>query len=223
MIRLTKNLATAIPLASTPALAAESLSLQSPATLSFTLAAALILTLLFRKSAGYAATRVVKALRRRKIRQALAGMEFVEDALLPGAYGGLARVDFAVRLPGGIACLRVIHVDGTLTGSDDTAQWSVVSGTHRRRMLNPVIQNEGRARAIRKVVGAVPVHAITVACGRHKTLPACVITVAALSAALQAFDASEVEGLDEAWMELKAAVIRDPAAQRDFEAQIGFC
>lgn len=223
MIRLTKNLATVIPLASTPAAAADNLTLQSPATLFFTLAAAIILTLLFRKSAGVAADRVARMIWRRTIRKRLDGLEYLEDALLPGAYGGLVRIDFAVRLPGGIACLRLVRADGALSGGADDAQWSVVCGARQRRMLNPMIQNEGRARAIRKIVGAVPVHPLTIVNGGLKSFPDCVVPAEKLRNALNSIDSAESPDLEEAWMELKDAVLRDPDTQKDFAAQVGFC
>ena len=41
-----------------------------------------------------------------------------------------------------------MHYNGIVFGGEDEAQWTNVDGVTHRRFLNPLIQNEGRSRAI---------------------------------------------------------------------------
>ena len=84
----------------------------------------------------------------------------LHDFIIPGAYGGLAKIDHAILTSGGILCIQTKHFNGIVFGDEDEAQWTNVDGVRRQRFLNPVIQNEGRARALRQVVPDVPVPTI---------------------------------------------------------------
>jgi hypothetical protein len=50
-------------------------------------------------------------------------------------------------------------------GGEDEAQWTNIDGVHRQRFLNPLIQNEGRTRALQKVVPDVPVENLVIFTG----------------------------------------------------------
>jgi hypothetical protein len=223
-----RRLLTSLPLIATPALAAgtsEGLTSIGPATFLFAVATAILLTLLLRNSVAMVAEKAGRWMACHRVRRALREIDVIEKGILPGAYGGLVRVDFALRLASGIACLRVVTVDGEVHGDANSAQWTSSGHAGRRLFLNPVIQNEGRARAIRKIVGAVPVYPIVVIIGASSSLPEldCVTDIASLPAKLSAIRGPEQPELEEAWMELKAAILSDPETRRDFEAQIGFC
>ena len=84
----------------------------------------------------------------------------------PGAYGGLAKIDHAILTAGGILCIQTKHYNGVVFGGEDEAQWTNVDGIQRRRFLNPLIQNEGRTRALQKVIPGVPVANLVIFTGK---------------------------------------------------------
>lgn len=217
-----------LPLIATPALAAgtdDGLTSIGPATFLFAVATAIILTLLMRNSVAVIAEKTGRWLACQRVRRSLRDTDVIESGILPGAYGGLVRVDFALRLAASIACLRVVRVDGAIHGDANSAQWTSNGHSGRRLFLNPIIQNEGRARAIRKIVGSVPVHSIVVIIGPASAFPAheAVTDLANLPMKLRSIGGVPQPELEEAWMELKAAILSDPETRRDFDAQIGFC
>ena len=97
----------------------------------------------------------------------------------------------------------------------------------RRRFLNPVIQNEGRTRALQQVVPNVPVANLVVCTGKVEfttTPPANVIRVSELDSYIQkfVFGPSKVKDWDSVWMNVKSAARTDEATRRDLQAQVGF-
>ena len=125
----------------------------------FTLAVALFLTLIFCSTANHLARFAIARIGRWRIRSALAkrSPDILQDFILPGAYGGLAKIDHAILAAGGILCIQTKHCNGTVFGYEDEAQWTNVDGANQERFLSPIIQNEGRTRALQKVVPSVPV------------------------------------------------------------------
>ena len=118
---------------------------------------------------------------------AVVGAGFVGSA---GAYGGLVRIDHAVLTAGGILCIRTVHFNGIVFGGENDPQWTNVDGPERRRFLNPVIQNEGRTRALQQVVPNVPVANVVVCTGKVEFTtppPANVIRVSELDSYIQKF------------------------------------
>ena len=143
------------------------LSNTGPGLLIIGLASALLLTLLFRASATHVIRVITERLGHRRIRKILEqrSKDVLDDFILPGAYGGLTRVNHAILTSGGILCIQTKHYNGIVFGAADEPQWTNVDGVHRRKFLNPLIQNEGRTKALQKVVPEVPVANLVVFTG----------------------------------------------------------
>jgi hypothetical protein len=217
-----------------PALAADGgvqtgITSVGPALFLFTIAGALLLTLVFRSVANHVALYVTGAIGRFRIRSALGkrSKDVLHDFILPGAYGGLAKIDHAILTAGGILCIQTKHFNGIVFGGEDEAQWTNVDGVHRRRFLNPLIQNEGRTRAIQKVVPDVPVENLVIFTGSVEFTsapPKNVIHVRELESfiAKHVFGPSKIEDWDAVWLTINSAVLSDDASRKDFSAQISF-
>ncbi|HNP64720.1 MAG TPA: nuclease-related domain-containing protein [Woeseiaceae bacterium] len=200
-----------------------------PAILLFTIAAALLLTLIFRSTANHLARVMTAWLGRWRIRTALAkrSPDVLHDFILPGAYGGLAKIDHAVLTAGGILCIQSKHYNGVVFGTEDEAQWTNVDGVRRRRFLNPLIQNEGRTRALQKIVPNVPVANLVIFTGSVEFTtppPKNVIHVDDLESyvAKFVFGPSKVKDWHAVWMTVTAAAMTDEGSRKDFRAQVGF-
>ena len=225
---------TSTPLVAVPALAADGgmqtgITSVGPALFLFTIAGALLLTLVFRSVANHIALYVTRMIGQFRIRSALAkrSKDVLHDFILPGAYGGLAKIDHAILTAGGILCIQTKHFNGIVFGGPDEAQWTNVDGVHRRRFLNPTIQNEGRTRAIQKVVPDVPVENLVIFTGSVEFTsapPKNVIHVRNLESyiAKHVFGPSKIEDWDAVWLTINAAVLRDTDTRKDFSAQISF-
>ncbi|MDX1516644.1 MAG: nuclease-related domain-containing protein [Woeseiaceae bacterium] len=234
MIAAFRKLLYGLPLSAWPAVAAvpgddTGITSVAPAMFIFAVAAALLLTLVFRASARHAARVISQKLAGARIRRALhaRSSDVLHDFILPGAYGGLARIDHAVMTAGGILCIRAISMNGVVFGGADEAQWTNVDGVKRRRFLNPLIQNEGRARAIRNVVPNVPVENLVIFSGNvefSSPPPANVIRLSELESfvAKFVFGPSRIDDWNAVWLNLKSAVLDDNDSRKDLAAQIGF-
>jgi hypothetical protein len=232
MYVLIRVLATSLPLIAVPALAADDtvatgITDVGPAAFLFTIAGALILTLVFRSLASHfmrVVTRRVGALRIRRVLRARSA-DVLHDFILPGAYGGLVKVDHAILTAGGILCIQTKHYNGLVFGEPDEPQWTNVDGTLRRRFLNPLIQNEGRTRALQIVVPDIPVDNLVVFTGNVEfptPPPRNVIRIGQLDSfiAKHVFGPSKVKDWDAAWLTVKSAALTDEASRKDLEAQI---
>lgn len=232
MILLIRFVAACLPLIALPALAAESkiatgITTVGPAAFIFTIAAALLLTLVFRSTANHVVGFFTRWLGTLRIRRALhkRSPDVLHDFILPGAYGGLTKVDHAILTAGGILCIQTKHYNGIVFGDADEAQWSNVDGTARRRFLNPLIQNEGRTRALQNVLPDVPVANLVVFTGKVEfptPPPANVIRVAQLDSYIAKFifGPSKIKDWDAVWLSLQSAVLSDDASRKDLQAQI---
>lgn len=221
-----------LPLIALPALAAApgrstGLGDIGPAAFFFTVAAALFLTLIFRSTATHVVGLVSSWLGAIRIRRVLEkrSANVLHDFILPGAYGGLTKVDHAILTAGGILCIQAKHYNGIVFGAEEEAQWSNVDGTRKRRFLNPLIQNAGRTRALQNVVPDVPVANLVVFTGNvdfPSTPPANVISVAQLDSYIAkfVFGPSKVKDWDAAWLTLRSAALTDEASRKDMQAQI---
>lgn len=232
MLMLIRIVITSLPLIALPALAAQTavvtgITTVRPAMFLFSLAGALLLALVFRSTASHViavATAKIGELRiRRVLRQRTS--DVLHDVIIPGAYGGLTKLDHAILTSGGILCIRTRHYHGIVFGGEDEPQWTNVDGTTRRRFLNPVIQNEGRTRALRNIVPDVPVANLVVFTGNVEfptPPPANVIRVADLDSYISkfVFGPSKIEDWNAAWMTVNAAILRDEDSRKDFQAQI---
>ncbi len=234
MLKTVRTLLTATPLIVLPTLAADAdiqtgITSVGPATFIFMIAGVLLLMLIFRSTTNHATRFLTARLGRRRIKSALSKLSpnVLHDVILPGAYGGLARIDHAILTAGGILCIQTKHYNGIVFGAEDEPQWTNVDGVRRRRFLNPVIQNEGRSRALRKVVPDVPVANLVVFTGAvefSSPPPRNVIHVRKLESFIAkfVFGPSKVKDWDAVWLTVKAAVISDTSARKDLQAQVMF-
>lgn len=232
MIVFIRLVAASLPLIALPALAAEPASSTGitsvgPAAFLFTIAAALLLTLFFRSTASHVVGMVTSWIGAVRIRRVLnrRGPDVLHDFILPGAYGGLTKIDHAVLTPGGILCIQTKHYNGIVFGGEAEAQWSNVDSTVKRRFLNPLIQNAGRTRALQNVVPDVPVANLVVFTGNVEfptPPPKNVIHVSRVGSYIAkfVFGPSKVEDWDAAWLTVKAAALTDEATRKDLQAQI---
>ncbi len=234
MASLVRILLTALPILAVPSVAAQPSSATGitdvgPAMFLFTIAAAILLMLVFRSTARHLTRYLTSRMGRVRIRRALSARspDVLHDFILPGAYGGLAKIDHAIMTAGGILCIRSVHVNGVVFGGEDEAQWTNVDGAVRRRFLNPLIQNEGRRRALQNVVPEAPVANLVVFTGDVEfptPPPSNVIHVSQLESFIAkfVFGPSKIEDWHAVWMSVGSAVLDDESARRDFSAQIGF-
>jgi len=234
MLKPVRRIITSTPLVALPALAADGgmqtgITSVGPAIFLFTIAGALLLTLVFRSVANHVALYITGTIGQFRIRSALSkrSKDVLHDFILPGAYGGLAKIDHAILTAGGILCIQTKHFNGIVFGGEDEAQWTNVDGVHRRRFLNPLIQNEGRTRAIQKVVPDVPVENLVVFTGSVEFTtapPKNIIHVRNLDSyiAKHVFGPSKIEDWDAVWLTINSAVLRDDDTRKDFSAQISF-
>jgi len=193
------------------------------------IAAALLITLLFRASATHVARVVTQRIGRHRIRKILNGRsaEVIEDFIFPGAYGGLTHIDHAILTSGGILCIQTKHYNGIVFGEAKEPQWTNVDGIHRRRFLNPLIQNEGRSKALQKVVPKVPVASLVVFTGAVQftsVLEENVIHIRDLDnyIAKFVFGPCKINDWDAVWMTVKAEALTDEESRKDFDAQLSF-
>jgi len=234
MLKTARTILSGTPLLALPALAADGqfqtgITSVGPAKFLFTLAAALLLTLIFRSTATHLARFATAKIGRLRIRAALKkrSPEVLHDFILPGAYGGLAKIDHAILTSGGILCIQSKHYNGVVFGAEDEPQWTNVDGVKRRRFLNPLIQNEGRSRALRKVVPDVPVANLVIFSGSvefSSPPPKNVIHVDQFESyvAKFIFGPSKIDDWHAVWLTVNAAAMTDEDTRKDFQAQLGF-
>jgi hypothetical protein len=229
-----RTILTSIPLVILPAFAAKAeaqtgITSVGPAIFIFTIAGALLLTLIFRSASNHIAQFVTARIGRWRIRKALDKLspDVLHDFILPGAYGGLVNIDHAILTAGGILCIQAKHYNGIVFGGEDEAQWTNVDGIRRRRFLNPIIQNEGRSRALRLVVPDVPVANLVIFTGSVEFTsapPRNVIRVRNLESFIArfVFGPSKVQDWDAVWLTVKAAALTDDESRKDLQAQLTF-
>lgn len=198
-----------------------------PAAIFFTIAGALLLTLIFRSTASHIVGLVTSWIGTLRIRRALRrrSPDVLHDFILPGAYGGLTKIDHAILTAGGILCIQTKHYNGIVFGGEDEAQWTNVDGTIRRRFLNPLIQNEGRTRALQIVVPNVPVANLIVFTGNVEFTtppPKNVIRVSQVDSYIAKFifGPSKIKDWRAVWLTVNSAALTDGASRKDLQAQI---
>jgi hypothetical protein len=223
-----------LPLIILPAVAAETATVTGitsvgPAMFMFTIAGALFLMLVFRKAAAHLAHYIVSRIGELRIRRALEARskDVMHDFMLPGAYGGIAHIDHAIMTAGGILCIQTKHYNGVVFGEAGEPQWTNVDGVTRRRFLNPLIQNEGRRRALQKIVPEVPVANVVIFTGSVEfttPTPKNVIRVSELGSFISkfVFGPSKVDDWDAVWMTVESAAMTDSETRKDHAAQLGF-
>jgi hypothetical protein len=215
--------------ADAPTEAVTGLTNVGPAMFVIAIAGALLLTLFFRASATRVANFVTAKIGKRRIRSILSkrSRDVLEDFILPGAYGGLTKIDHAILTSGGIICIQTKHYNGVVFGGPEEPQWTNVDGIRRRKFLNPMIQNEGRTKALQKVVPNVPVANLVVFTGSVQfasPLEKNVIHVRNLDSYIAkfVFGPCKIEDWDALWMTVKAAALTDEETRKDLSAQLSF-
>jgi hypothetical protein len=193
------------------------------------IAGTLLLTLMFRAAATQVARIVTSIIGKRRIHKILNARspDLLEDFILPGAYGGLTHIDHAILTSGGILCIQTKHYNGIVFGGADEPQWTNVDGIRRRKFLNPLIQNEGRTKALQKVVPNVPVANLVVFTGTVQfttPLEKNVIHVRDLNSYIAkfVFGPCKIQDWDAVWFTVKSAALTDEETRKDFRAQLSF-
>jgi hypothetical protein len=232
MLLLVRIIASSLPLIALPALAAQpavvtGITNVRPAVFVMAVAGALLLTLVFRSTASHMTRIITRKVGVFRIRRALdkRSPDVLHDFILPGAYGGLKKIDHAILTAGGILCIQTKHYNGIIFGAEDEPQWTNVEGVSRRRFLNPIIQNESRTRALQDVVSEVPIANVVVFTGSvdfPTPPPKNVIHVRDLDSYIAkfVFGPSKIEDWDAVWLTVKSSALTDEATRRDLQAQI---
>lgn len=190
-------------------------------------AAALLLTLMFRSSVTQLMRFITGKIGKRRVAKILAARSasVLDDFILPGAFGGLTRIDHAILTSGGIICIQTKHCNGIVFGDPDEPQWTNVDGVQRRKFLNPHIQNEGRTKALQLAVPNVPIANLVVFTGAVQFTSAHeknVIHVRELESYISkfVFGPSRIKDWDAVWLTVNAALLGDEASRKDFNAQL---
>lgn len=190
-------------------------------------AAALLLTLMFRSSVTQLMRFITGKIGKRRVAKILAARSasVLDDFILPGAFGGLTRIDHAILTSGGIICIQTKHCNGIVFGDPDEPQWTNVDGVQRRKFLNPHIQNEGRTKALQLAVPNVPIANLVVFTGAVQftsTHEKNVIHVRELESYISkfVFGPSRIKDWDAVWLTVNAALLGDEASRKDFNAQL---
>ncbi len=226
---LAPALTAALLLAESAAAADTELGNFGVASMFFAMGAALLAILFCRPLAKRALDGARELRGSQRLRAVLGGhsKHVLSDFLLPGAYGGLTKIDCALLTGGGILCLRVKHCGGTVYGDAAEPQWTHAEGAANRRFLNPLIQNEGRLRALQRALPDVPVASVVVFTGKVRFASARqpnVITVDELDSFIRkfVFGPCKIEDWDAVWLSLKSAALTDEDSRKDFSAQLSF-
>ncbi len=201
----------------------------APGMFVLAIAAFLILFLLLRPTVIELASTVRRMRHQRRVGVILSkhSQEVLTDLLLESPYGGLTRVDYAVRLAGGIVCMRSKLADGAVVGDAEEPQWMLLASGRKQPFLNPVVQNEGRAATLRQLAPDLPVLNLVVFGGDVSLSPSCgdnVIRLADLDRHLGELAFEQVPGVDwdTAWLNIRSAALTDDESQKDFAAQLSF-
>lgn len=200
-----------------------------PALIIIAVACVLLLTLLFRGVVSRIYRSLTTRIGRWRINRVLErrSTEILHDVILPGAYGGLTRIDHAILTSGGIICILAKHYNGVVFGEPDEPQWTNVDGIRRRKFLNPQIQNQGRVRALENALPDVPIANLVVFTGAVQFTSAReknVIHVRELDSYIAkfVFGPSKIKDWDAVWLSLNSAALTDEDSRRDFSAQLSF-
>ena len=195
----------------------------------FAMAGTLLLAIVFRASATHIARIVTAKIGKRRIQKILLAKspDLLDDFILPGAYGGLIHIDHGILTSGGILCIQTKHYNGVVSGGADEPQWTNFDGIHRRNFLNPLMQNEGRRKALQKLVPDVPIVNLVVFTGSVQftsPLGKNVIHVRDLNSYISKFEFGpcKVENWDDVWLTVKSTALTDDESRKDFRAQLSF-
>ncbi len=207
----------------------SSLSISGFAAAIFAIAGTLLFALVFRSTIAHMVRLLTVKIGTRRIKKILSrrSKDVLDDIIIPGVYGGLTRIDHAILTAGGILCVQTKHYNGIVFGGADDPQWTNVDGIRRQKFLNPLIQNEGRTRALSKLIPEAPVANLVVFTGDVQftsQLDKNVIHVRDLDSYIAkfVFGPCKITDWDAIWMSVRAAVLTDDASRKDFGAQLSF-
>ena len=190
---------------------------------------AFAIALMFMTTSSKFSRLVAEKIGRRRVSRILnaKSASVLNDFILPGAFGGLTRIDHAILTSGGIICIQTKHYNGMIFGEPDEPQWSNVDGTQRCKFLNPQIQNEGRGKALQKAVPSVPIASLVVFTGSVQFTSSRdenVIHVSHLERyiAEHVFGPSKIKDWDAVWLTVLSTVLTDEDSRKDFQSQVSF-
>jgi len=221
--------AAAPPAAAAAGGAPHAAGLMSAGEVLATVAAVLLLAVIAVALCRRASRQIAKSIDRRKMQQILSeqAADKLDDFILPGAYGGLTHIDHSVLTASGIFCIQTKYCSGTVSGAPDEPQWTNIDGGQRRRFLNPLIQNEGRTRALQKLAPDVPVANVVVFSDAVRFAGPIAGNVVRLSdlrnyMATYEFRPCDEEKLGAVWQDLRTTALTDEDSRKDFHAQLSF-
>lgn len=193
----------------------------------FVIAAIVLFALLSRSSAVQVTKLFAATMGERRLRNALkqSGRDALHDFDLPGAFGGIAHIDHALLTKGGIICIETKHCNGTVFGKSDDPQWTNIDGPLRQKFLNPLIQNEGRTRALQKVAPGVPVRNLVVFTGRVSFASepnSNVIHIDQLNSYITKFKFGpcQIGDWDAVALTVRSAVIAENSSHENYQSQV---
>lgn len=192
-------------------------------------ATAMFIILVFRTTLGRLAKNVSKAYGERQVNKILKrhSTKVLSEFIVPGAYGGLTRINHVVLTPGGIICVLTKHYNGMVFCGSRAPQWTNVDGVNRQKFLNPQIQNDGRVAALQNLAPNVPVKNVVVFTGdvEFASEPENnVISLQDLDALVSTYaNGPCVIGNSKViWALLTSAALTDEETRKDFDAQLSF-
>jgi Nuclease-related domain len=106
---------------------------------------------------------VGRAWTRRRARNALhqsitsAGVEFLQDVLVPDGMGGFMHVDYLLLTSRGVVVLDLRDIRGNIFGGDQMTEWTIMSGANRQTFQNPQHALYDRVAAVRQLSGDLSV------------------------------------------------------------------
>ncbi len=110
--------------------------------------------------------------------------EVLHDVLIPDGMGGQIHIDHLLLTTSGVLVLEIKDVFGTVFGSDQMEDWTVINGSQRFTIRNPQAALYDRVAAVKQVTPDIPVAgriAFTPNGEFTKGLPRFVVTLAGLT------------------------------------------
>jgi hypothetical protein len=166
-----------------------------------------------------------RALRRRSAARKLhlgivsAGIEYLQNVLVPDGMGAGMHVDYLLLTSRGVVVVDLRDVGGNIFGGDQMTQWTVMNGASRSTFQNPQHALYDRVAAVRALAGELPVEGRVLFTRRAKFpkgLPRWTLMVDSLRAEFPKVDSdaarSVIERYRQDWEALRGAV--SPSALR---------
>jgi hypothetical protein len=146
-----------------------------------------------------------------------AGLDSLQDVLVPDGMGGTLHVDFLLLTSQGVLVVDLRDVAGNLFGGDQMTDWTVMAGARRATFPNPQGALYDRVAAVKYVAGELPVEGRVLFTQRGrfpKGLPRWTLMVDSLREEFPIADAQTFDALmnryREGWLGIRAAVSPSP-------------